>query len=650
MTRRLHAGWTPWLLLPLVVVAALSIYRPSFLAWGERATYDTLVRLDWTHRLDGRVAIVDIDDRSLSTIGQWPWRRDVLGSLLSQLRSAGASAVAVDILFSEPERTEPNGASTDAQLADALRGGRVVIGYAFKFDAVPDAAAECSRHPLNVAIVGNAHDDDADPFFHATSGICSLPALTRAATGSGFLNAAPDSDGILRRVPLLLEFRGRVYPSLALAAVTAATDSRADVLRIANANTLSLTLGGASVPLDGKSDVLVRYRGVKGTFPYVSAADVLTGRVGAETFARKIVFVGTTALGMREVVATPLDTLFASVEVQATIADNLLRGDFLRRPQYAVALETALVLTLGWLVLLFVGRYGLLRGAAAVIGCIAIAWVGSSILFSTSGVIVSPLFPTLAAATTLSALGGARLLFERTRADHAVADKVTSRHIMIQSLLSLTETRDSETGQHSRRTQRNMRILAEELAKNPAYRASLTPEHIELLSALAPLHDIGKVGIADRVLSKPGALTDDEIAEMRTHPILGRDVIARVQAQLGDAEDADGVLRLAKDIVYTHHEKWDGTGYPQRLRGHNIPIAGRLMAVVDVYDAVVMHRRYQPSRSHDEAVAIILEGRGTHFDPSVVDAFLNVAAELELPGVPDGDRRTQQSTETIFSR
>jgi putative two-component system response regulator len=107
---------------------------------------------------------------------------------------------------------------------------------------------------------------------------------------------------------------------------------------------------------------------------------------------------------------------------------------------------------------------------------------------------------------------------------------------------------------------------------------------------------------------------------------------------------------LAKDIVYTHHEKWDGTGYPQRLRGRNIPIAGRLMAVVDVYDAVVMHRRYQPSRSHDEAIAIIVDGRGTHFDPAVVDAFLNVSAELALPKVPDDERRTEHSTDTILSR
>jgi putative two-component system response regulator len=199
---------------------------------------------------------------------------------------------------------------------------------------------------------------------------------------------------------------------------------------------------------------------------------------------------------------------------------------------------------------------------------------------------------------------------------------------MIQSLLSLTETRDPETGQHSRRTQRNMRILAERLAQEPAYRSYLTPDRIELLSTLAPLHDIGKVGVADSVLNKPAALTEDEIVEIRKHPALGREVIARAQADIGIGDDSDGVLALAKQIVYSHHEKWDGTGYPEGLRGEEIPLAGRLMAVVDVYDATVMRRRYQLAMSHEKAVKVIVDGRGTHFDPSIVDAFVDISGKL----------------------
>src|SRR5207245_9318101 len=152
-----------------------------------------------------------------------------------------------------------------------------------------------------------------------------------AVVTSGFLNAAPDSDGILRRVPLLVELDGRVYPGLALAAVVAATGVRDIALRIANVNASVLAIDNRTVPVDGQGNLLLRYRGKKRTFPYFSAADVLTDHVPAGALRGKIVFVGTTALGTREVVATPLDTLFAGVEVQATVADNLLEQDFMRR-------------------------------------------------------------------------------------------------------------------------------------------------------------------------------------------------------------------------------------------------------------------------------------------------------------------------------
>src|SRR5207248_7021038 len=138
--------------------------------------------------------------------------------------------------------------------------------------------------------------------------------------------------------------------------------------------------------------------------------------------------------------------------------------------------------------------------------------------------------------------------------------KVKAQRLMVQSLLSLTEVRDAETGRHSRRTRQYARVLAEELARHPDFQPQLTRDRIELLSTLAPLHDIGKVGVPDRVLNKPGALTADELAEMRKHPTLGHDVILKAEAQLGVRDDA--TLEMAKAIVYTHHERWDGGGYP----------------------------------------------------------------------------------------
>jgi len=221
----------------------------------------------------------------------------------------------------------------------------------------------------------------------------------------------------------------------------------------------------------------------------------------------------------------------------------------------------------------------------------------------------------------------AKFMVERGRADRATREKTSAQRLMVQALLSLTEVRDAETGRHSRRTQQYARLLAEQLATQPDFRAYLTPERIDLLSTLAPLHDIGKVGVPDHVLNKPGALTSEEPAQMRKHPALGRDVILKAEARVGVRDDA--TLEMAKDIVYTHHERWDGAGYPQGLRGTAIPVAGRVMALVDVYDAVRARTLYRKCLSHDDTVEFIVGGKGTHFDPAVVDAFLSVAALFE---------------------
>ena len=198
---------------------------------------------------------------------------------------------------------------------------------------------------------------------------------------------------------------------------------------------------------------------------------------------------------------------------------------------------------------------------------------------------------------------------------------------MVQSLLSLTEVRDAETGRHSRRTQQYARLLAEQLSTHAEFHEYLTPERVELLSSLAPLHDIGKVGVPDRILNKPSALTAEELAEMRKHPTYGRDVILKAEQRVGVRDDT--ILTMAKEIVYTHHERWDGTGYPEGLHGSEIPVPGRVMALVDVYDAALTRNVYQPSIQHDRVVDFIVAGKGTHFDPAVVDAFIRVSARFK---------------------
>jgi CHASE2 domain-containing sensor protein len=611
-------------IVPVVVITLLGVFRPAFLARLDDSVYDILLRSARTRGPGGTVAIVDVDERSLSAFGQWPWRRDVVGQLIDRLRDEGASIVALDIVFAETDRDGP---AADAALADALRGGRVILGYGLTFDPGTRAAGACVLHPIGLAIIRPPGETSDEALFSATGAVCNLPALAESVAASGFLNAAPDADGILRRAPLLAQLDGRVYPGLALATVTAATGARDLALRIVNVNAAVLTFGDRTVPVDGKGNLLLRYRGKKRTFPYFSAADVLARQLPAGALRGKIVFVGTTALGTREVVATPLDTLFAGVEVQATVADNLLQQDFISRPALGTTLESLVVLVLGVAMAALVARIGVGPGLAGAAVTVAALWWGAVWLLSTRGVFISPLSSTVAIVGAVAAMTLAKVTVERGRADNASREKTAAQRLMVQALLSLTEVRDAETGRHSRRTQQYARLLAEQLATQPEFRAYLTRERIDLLSSLAPLHDIGKVGVRDHVLTKPGALTPEEQVEMRKHPELGRDVILKAESRVGVRDDA--TLQMAKDIVYTHHERWDGGGYPQGLSGTEIPVAGRVMAVVDVYDAAHARTLYRECMSHDETVAFILKGKGTHFDPAVVDAFVSVAGRFK---------------------
>lgn len=615
-------------LLPTLVAAVLSLYRPGFLLNLEYFVYDSLVRWTPTRAPSGKVVIVDVDEKSLATVGQWPWRRDVISHLIDGLRDRGAAAVALDIIFPESDRYEGTGPSPDSVLSDSLRRGGVILGYGLLFEPTNDPPRLCLQHALGLPIIRSATAPPDDPFFNATTAVCNIPMLTASAQASGFLNAAPDPDGILRRAPLLMEYGSRVYPALSLAAVRSAADARNMVLRVVNVNTASLALGGETVPLDGKSNLLLRYRGAKRTFPYISAVDVLNGHVSPDEFRDRIVFVGTTALGTREVVATPLDTLFVGVEVQATVADNLVQRDFMYRPEHGVTLETQAVIGLGAIAALIVARFGLVWGTIAAFAFVIASWMGSQSLLATDGAYFSPLYPTMSLLVSFAAMTIAGFLVERRRADRAGIETEKSHRLMVQTLLSLTGIRDLETGRHSKRTQKYTRVIAEELSRHPDFQDYLTPERVELLASLAPLHDIGKVGVPDRVLNKPGHLTPEELTEMRRHPQYGRDVIENAERAAGVRDDV--ALGIAKDIVYTHHEWWDGSGYPEGLSGKSIPIPGRVMAVVDVYDAITTRKLYQQPMSNDQAIEHIVQSRGSHFDPVVVDAFIKVAPTLYI--------------------
>lgn len=217
------------------------------------------------------------------------------------------------------------------------------------------------------------------------------------------------------------------------------------------------------------------------------------------------------------------------------------------------------------------------------------------------------------------------------------AELERTQEATVHALSALLETRDTDTGHHIHRTQHYVRELAKAAREHPDFSMALDDATISVLFRSAALHDIGKVAIPDRILLKPGKLEPEEFEIMKTHSAHGRDAIANAEAMLGAP---DSFLAHARNIAYSHHERWNGEGYPLGLRGERIPLSARLMAVADVYDALISSRAYKAGMSHARAVEILREGRGTHFDPRLIDAFLEIHELFDRIARSFGDQPT----------
>jgi len=212
------------------------------------------------------------------------------------------------------------------------------------------------------------------------------------------------------------------------------------------------------------------------------------------------------------------------------------------------------------------------------------------------------------------------------------------------AMVSLAGMRGSDTGKHLLRVQHYVLTLAQRLQGHPRFAAALTDDYIRILFQWAPLHDMGTVGIPDRILLKPSSLTPAEFGMIKTHTTLAYEAIVSAEATLGLARDQ---LQIVKELAYSHHEKWDGSGYPQGLVGEKIPLSARLMAIADVYDALISDRVYRAGMHHDQAVAIIFQGRDSHFDPDMVDTFVEIQDEFQdiARRFPDTDSDMQKKIE-----
>jgi HD-GYP domain-containing protein (c-di-GMP phosphodiesterase class II) len=629
-----------------VALGTWMLAGPQVLARLDFLTYDSLLhdRSPGASRSD--VVIVDVDEASLRAEGQWPWPRFRIAKIIDVVHAAGARAIGMDFLFPEADRlslvqirdryrealdldvglgTVPvEYRDNDALLAASLTRSGAVLGVWLGF------SEDSGQRPLPplflppVVLVREKGAPGEPPLPTATSMLPPCPALAGAARPGAFVNMLPDADGRVRRAPLLLRYQDRFYPALALAAVMRGTGADKVIVRVSRAGVERLTLGRLTIRTDRQGNVLLPFdRDTWHRFDRVSAAALLAGQVEPERLRGKIVFVGASAVAEGDSHPTPFDRQLAGVFVHAVAADALLRGDVLLQPSWSLGAQFVLVaLSLGATVLLVARCATPLFG----VGCALLAagwWSGSRALLVRWGVYVSPVAPMLAVLSGFVVLGLVRYWAEELAAKRRAWELSMAQDTALTGLAAVAETRDPETGEHILRTRHYVQALAERLATHPRFRGVLLPGQLDSMAKSAPLHDIGKVGIPDAILLKPGKLTDAELGIMRRHASIGQQALERA-GRFPGADHKHSFLRFGGEMAGAHHERWDGTGYPQQLKGDAIPVSARLMALADVYDALRSKRPYKDPMSHANAVACIREASGTHFDPDVVRAFLEI--------------------------
>ncbi len=548
--------------------AAIAVRESGALAPLEREALKARFDVRGTEPVDG-LLVVGIDAKTFTDLDHnWPFPRSVHGEVVRQLHKEGARAIVYDVQFTEPTKPRQDLALYNA-LGDA--GGAIL------------ATSESDGHGHTRVLGG---DDN-------------LRAIHSRAAASDLSN---DTSGAIASFPR--EVGG--LESIAVRTVERVTGEKPD----------------PSGFRDGRA--WIDYRGPPGTIPTVSFSDVKHGDVPDEKIRGKIVVVGATAPTLRDVHSTPVggEELMPGAEVQANAIWTALNGLPLRSAPPWV--DLLILVILGMLPPL--ARWRLPLGAVGLATVIA----GGAFLVAAQtafedGTIVDIASPLLALVFgAFGAIGWSELAERRVR--HRVsrdnelleqrvrertADLADAEREIAHRLGVAVEWRDAETGVHIERMGR----LCERLARD----VGLSVVEADLLRHASALHDVGKVGIPDEILLKPGRLDPAEWAKMKTHTSIGASILSGSKSAL---------VQMAEQIARSHHERWDGSGYPEGLEGNEIPLTARICAVCDVFDALLSPRPYKAAWPLPDVIRELGNLRGTHLDPALVDAFLPLATDL----------------------
>ena len=577
------------------------------------------------------VVVVDIDEKSLQVIGQWPWPRVILAQLINKISASQPSAIGLDILFPEKDRTSPieienfykryfhvdliieglnkKYFNNDLILADVIHNTQSVLSYYLSDTQLTNN--KCT----NTFTVPNTSDFlqlNRYPYL-----MCNSSIIQNASSVQGFVNKYVDIDGVLRKIPLLAQKGDKTLPSLALATLLSIDDN-------VGYDKDTMEVLGHRIDTSRDSSVLLNYYSNKG-YKKLSAVDLLQTSEAKKFLQGKIVLLGSSAIALHDRVIIPHSREIAGVLVNATVIGNILDNSLISQPnRYKIY---NLILSFFFSVLLAIILFKENRVWIVVLFVIVLVTSVLINLFELSaGVYISLgylLIPFLVFYFIINLLS---IVIDVIEKKVFLEELNQSQIALFDSMVHVAEVHDTETGEHIVRTKKYVKLLAQSIYEKGLYKDYLNLKKIEMIYQTSALHDIGKVGITDLILKKQGKLTEAEFQVMKTHSKLGKNIIDNAISSYKENE----FFITARNIAYCHHEKYDGSGYPKALVGAEIPLEARIMALADVYDALMSKRVYKEAFPYEKTKNIILDGRFKHFDPIVIDAFLDKEEEFKI--------------------
>ncbi len=572
------------------------------------------------------VVIVNIDNKSISQIKQWPWSRVIYAQLIANINEMTPATIGFNMSFCYKDKASPivikkfyqkyfdlnttiNNIPTELQnndrfLAQKLANSKSVLSVNLS-NSNKKTAAHCADLSYDILDMNGIRHISTATYLK-----CNTQEFHQNNPNFGFTNIHVDRDGRVRKIPLLKSYRDNIIPSFGLATLLSLNIHDYD------AQNRVLSFFDSSILLESRDRLLLPYsRSSAHTF---SAIDVLKREVPSETFHGKIVIVGSTINSEDRYYKIFNGKRVYSSEIHASYIESLLNHTFLIQNGIYKGLNIFAAFFLSLLLyFLFNKRWYMAMSIVTFsVMVFSIFWL---IIKFKEGIYISIGYLWVPLLSVYGILLIATFFSKNRKEKEALKeDLVRSLHSTATSMALVANTHDQETGEHLIRTKKYVKLLAMQLYRKGFYPKLITLHQIELISEAAPLHDIGKVGISDSILKKPGKLTVEEFEIMKKHSQLGADIIT----QSLEYYDHNPLLEIAYNIALYHHERWDGTGYPTGLKEEEIPIEAQLMSIADVYDALISKRRYKEAFTYDKAESIIISERGKAFNPILVDIFI----------------------------